>query len=116
MAFAASAIKQGFNEGSSRFWPFFPSLTKTAAAFLSSHYFMMSNGGMVLSSNKFFSNNFCKISKYIISGLRVMFVCRQQFKLTLPGKCAQTLDLFGRVFIVTFLTNQLRRPSNFDFT
>ena len=62
MAFAASAIKQGFNEGSRRFWPFFPTLTKTAAYF-SSHYFMMSNDGMLLSSKMFFAYSFCKIGK-----------------------------------------------------
>ena len=28
-------------------------------------------------------------------GLRVMFVCRQQFKLTLPGQLCQSEDLFG---------------------
>ena len=39
------------------------------------------------------------------AGLRVMFVSRQQFKLTLPGKCAQTLDFFGRLVIFTFLTD-----------
>ena len=50
------------------------------------------------------------------AGLRVMFVCRQQFKLTLPGKCAQTLDFFGRLVIFTFLTNELQMTNNSDFT